>query len=61
MECETCFDGYYLTNAKSKDGNLECVKCSEGCSNCYDEDYCLECENGYELADVDGKIICEEN
>ena len=58
IDCETCYDEYYLTN-DNPDGFMKCASCSLWCQECYDGDYCLKCIEGYELVTEDYKIICQ--
>ena len=58
IECEICYDGYFLTN-ENPDGFMKCKSCGLWCKECYDEEYCLECIEGYELVSEDYAINCQ--
>jgi len=60
IDCEICYEGYYLTN-QNPDGLMKCSPCSTFCEECYDGDFCLRCREGFELVSEDAKIICQIN
>ena len=60
LDCEICYNGYFLNN-KNDENRMKCSRCSSGCEKCFDESYCLKCEENFYLVLREDRVICEFN